>query len=126
MIVMVYSMPVPTPVAVAVLINHHLPLASIEEVVIHLKRALDRKRLDAEQLLRVHLALGGAEDLRGRVELLQALFQREELTLLHEVGLVDQDAVRKRHLNDHRRPSTCTRSTPRVRPRRTASKRAGR
>ena len=40
-------------------------LASIEEVVIHLKRALDRKRLDAEQLLRVHLALGGAEDLRS-------------------------------------------------------------
>jgi hypothetical protein len=66
----------------------------------HLERLLELERRDADEVLRIDFALLAAEYLGARVDLLDALLNRRQLSLLDEVGLVEEDAVGEGHLLD--------------------------
>mmetsp|Transcript_12472 Transcript_12472/g.32048 ORF Transcript_12472/g.32048 Transcript_12472/m.32048 type:complete len:264 (-) Transcript_12472:488-1279(-) len=70
----------------------------VQELRVHLQHAGEAKGLDADQAFRVHSALLRPGNLHGRVDLLQAILYRRQLRFLHQVRLVQQDAVGERHL----------------------------
>ena len=55
----------------------------VEKLRVHLERLLELEGADADQVLWLDLALLAAEDLRRRVDLLDALLDRRQLDRLH-------------------------------------------
>mmetsp|Transcript_1629 Transcript_1629/g.3548 ORF Transcript_1629/g.3548 Transcript_1629/m.3548 type:complete len:202 (+) Transcript_1629:805-1410(+) len=70
----------------------------VEELGVHRQHAVEVERSDAQKLARVDHRVLSAEDLGVGVDALDLLLELVELGRLHEIGLVQQDAVCKGNL----------------------------
>ena len=70
----------------------------VEELGVHLERAREVKGADVEHARHVDARLLAAHDRRERVDAAQPRLDTCQVILRHEISLVEQQSVRKRHL----------------------------
>ena len=72
----------------------------VQEALIHLERALQVERPKVEHRAHAHRRLHALLDRSERIDLAQTLLDARKVRRAHQVNLVEQDAIRKRHLLD--------------------------